>query len=89
MKAFAILNLLSELIQLGMHIGEYSAEEYSRNLFGCLNHTYLVPLSNLASVMLSLQSLSTWLFLFIIWYTYYYIPYSMSILVLESSLNLK
>ena len=55
--------------------------------FACLNNRFLVPSTNFASSVLFIQSISTWFFLFIIWYTYYYIPASMSVLVLSQSVE--
>ena len=67
-----------------MHIAAMVADDPKKDQFACLNGRYLLPTTNYASLILLSQSFSTWFFLFIIWYTYYYIPSSMSVLVLAS-----
>ena len=56
-----------------------------KHQFACLNGCYLLPTTDYASLILLSQSFSTWFFLFIIWYTYYYIPSSLSVLVFDSN----
>ena len=85
MKNFAVLNLVFEVLNLVMHIVGEKMDNPTTQAFICLNRTYLLPTTNLASLFLCFQSLFTWFFLFIIWYTYYYIPSSMSVLVLASN----
>ena len=67
-----------------MHIAAKVVDDPKKHQFACLNGSYLLPTTTSASLILLSQSISTWLFLFIIWYTYYYIPSSMSVLVLAS-----
>ena len=83
-KTFAILNILCESLALTMHITAKVVDDPMKRQFACLNGSYLLPTTNYASLILLSQSCSTWFFLFIIWYTYYYIPSSMSVLVLAS-----
>ena len=76
------MNIICETLSLAMNSAAIFFEDDPKKYqFACLNGSYLVPTSNYGSLILIVQSCSTWFFIFIIWYTYYYIPSSMSVLV--------
>ena len=88
MKVFATWNLICDIIETAMNIMGELGDNKLRDMFVCHGGIYLIPTTYKGSLFLWLQSITSWIFIFIVWYTYYKIPVSMSVITVDLSKSL-